>query len=128
MGFKHHRVTPEHHRANGNAESFMKVLNKTEQIAHIEEKASNFAIQYMLMGYRSTTGYSSYEALMKRNVRTKLDYESTSISRNYHRMEREITNQDKVYKKKWADQHRHPKCKPHHFQIGDKVLLKKRAL
>ena len=34
MGFLHHRVTPEHPRANGEAESFMKVLNKTEQIAH----------------------------------------------------------------------------------------------
>ena len=34
MGFEHHRVTPEHPRANGEAESFMKVLNKTEQIAH----------------------------------------------------------------------------------------------
>ena len=34
MGFHHHRITPEHPRANGEAESFMKVLNKTEQIAH----------------------------------------------------------------------------------------------
>ena len=132
MGFKHHRVTPEHPRANGETESFMKVLNKTEQIAHSEWKASNSAIQYMLMGYRSTphpaTGYSAYEALINRNVKTKLDYESTSISRNYHRMEREISNRDKEYKKKWADQHRHPKCKPHHIRIGDNVLLKKRKV
>ena len=28
IGFIHHRVTPEHPRANGEAESFMKVLNK----------------------------------------------------------------------------------------------------
>ena len=77
MGFKHHRVTPEHPRANGEAESLMKVLNKAEQILHSEERSSNSALQYMLMGYRSTphpaTGYSPYEALMKRNVRTKLD-------------------------------------------------------
>ena len=32
------------------------------------------------------------------------------------------------YKKKWADQHRHPKCQQHHFKIGDKVLLKKRKV
>ena len=31
----HHRVTPGHARANGEAESFMKLLNKTEQIAHL---------------------------------------------------------------------------------------------
>ena len=82
MGFKHHRVTPEHPRANGEAESFMKVLNKTEQIAHSEGRSSNSALQYMLMGYRSTphpaTDYCPYEALMKRNVRTKLDHDSFS--------------------------------------------------
>ena len=86
----------------------------------------------MLMGYGSTphpaTRCSPYEALMDRNVKRKMEYEPTSISRNYHRMEREITNRDKEYKKKQADQHRRPKCKPHHFQIGDKVLLKKRKV
>ena len=30
-GFQHHRITPEHARANGEAERFMKVLNKTEK-------------------------------------------------------------------------------------------------
>ena len=69
MGFKHHRVTPEHPRANGEAESFKKVLNKTEQIAHNEGRSGCIAIQNMLMGYRSTphpaTGYSPYEALMR---------------------------------------------------------------
>ena len=29
-GFHHHRVTPEHARANGEAGSFLKLLNKTE--------------------------------------------------------------------------------------------------
>ena len=54
MGFEYHRVTPEHPRANGETESFMKVLNKTEQIAHSDGTPSSSAIQYMLMGYRST--------------------------------------------------------------------------
>ena len=44
MGFKHHRITPEHPRANGEAESFVKVLNKTEQIAHSDGKSSSSAI------------------------------------------------------------------------------------
>lgn len=132
MGFKHHRVTPEHPRANGEAESFMKVLNKTEQIAHSEGTSSNAAIQYMLMGYRSTphpaTGYSPYEALMKRDVRTKLDYENFRTDKNYQKMDQSITNRDKEYKRKWASQHRHPKIKKHNFRLGDKVLLKKRKL
>ena len=79
MGFQHHRVTPEHPRANGEAERFMKVLNKTEQIAHSEGRASSAALQYMRMGYRSTphpaTGYCPYEALMRRNV--KLNWTTT---------------------------------------------------
>ena len=114
MGFKHHMITPEHPRANGEAESFMKVLNKTEQIAHSDSKSSSSAIQYMLMGYRSTphpaTGYSPYEALMKRNVRTKLDYESVSNSRNNSRMETDITNRDREYKKQWKNQHSTTLC------------------
>ena len=108
----------------------MKVLYKTEQIAHSEGRSSYSALQYMLMGYRSTphpaTGYSPYEALMKRNVRTKLDYSSFSISRKYHKMEREINKRDKQYKQKWNNQCRNPKVEKHQFKIGDRVLLKKK--
>lgn len=108
----------------------MKVLNKSEQIAHSEGGASNSVIQYMLMGYRSTphpaTGYSPYEALMKRTVRTKLDYKSFSGQRNYRKIETEITSRDQKYKKKWDKYRRHPQVIKHHFTIGDKVLLRKR--
>jgi hypothetical protein len=34
-GFEHHEITPLHPRANGEAEAFMKVLNKIEQIANL---------------------------------------------------------------------------------------------
>ena len=132
MGFHHHRITPEPVRANGEAESFMKVLNKTEQIAHSDGKTSSSAIQYMLMGYRSTphpaTGHTPYEALMKRTVRTKLDYGHFSKNRKFHNIEQEITKRDKEYKRKWNKQQRHPKCKEHHFKIGDKVLLEKKKI
>ena len=132
MGFHHHRITPEHPRANGEAESFMKVLNKTEQIAHSDGRTSSSAVQYMLMGYRSTphpaTGYTPYEALMKRNVRTKLDYGHFSENRKFYKMEQEITKRDIEYKSKWDQQQRRPKCKKHHFKIGDKVLLKKKKI
>lgn len=36
-GFKHDRVIPTHARANGEAESCMKLVNKTEQIAHLQD-------------------------------------------------------------------------------------------
>ena len=112
MEFQHHRVTPEHPRANGEAGRFMKVLNKTEEIAHSEGRTIASTIQYMLMGYRSTphpaTGYSPYEALMKRNVRTKLDFETSISKRDISKMETRITKMDKEYKKKWNKHHRHP--------------------
>jgi hypothetical protein len=53
-------------------------FHKTEQIATLQNKDSATAIQEMIIGYRSTphpaTGISPYEALMKRQVRTKLGY------------------------------------------------------
>ena len=75
-GFHHHQVTPEHARANGEAESFMKLMNRSEQISHLQGKKT---IQDMLTGYRSTphhaTNVTPYEALMNRPVRTKLDHQ-----------------------------------------------------
>ena len=111
MGIEHHRVTPEHPRANGEAESFMKVLNKTEQKAHNDVTSSSSAIQYMLMGYRYRphpgTVFSPFEALINRNVRTKLNYETPTISQDYNCMKKEITFRDKQYKMKLDKQHRH---------------------
>jgi hypothetical protein len=93
-GFEHHKITPLHPRANRAAEAFMKVLNKTEQIANIQNKDSATAIQEMLIGYRSTphpaTGISPDEALMKRQVRTKLGY----IQRKHN--DREITEEKEI--------------------------------
>ena len=37
-------ITPLHPRANGEDEAFMKVLNKTEQIANLQNKDSAIAI------------------------------------------------------------------------------------
>ena len=93
-GFEHHKITPLHPRANGAAEAFMKVLNKTEQIANLQNKDSATAIQEMLIGYRCTphpaTDISPYEALMKRKVRTKLGY----IQRKHN--DREITEEKEI--------------------------------
>ena len=55
---------------------------------------TDIAIQNMLMGYRSTphpaTGYTPYETLMRRTVRTKLDFPRESQP-NISKMEKEIT-------------------------------------
>ena len=80
-GFQHHRITPNHPRANGEAERFMQLLNKTEQIATLQGKDKlerQNAMQDMLIAYRSTphpaTGVSSYEAMRGATVRTRLDH------------------------------------------------------
>ena len=41
-GFHHHRVTPENTRTNGEAESFMKLLNKTAQITHLKSRIATY--------------------------------------------------------------------------------------
>ena len=94
--------TPEHARANGEAESFMKMLNKTEQITHLNGGNSSIAIQEMLTGYRSTphpaTGVAPYEALMNRPVRTKLDHQTRESSENAR--DTAINERDERYKEK----------------------------
>ena len=83
-GFHHHRVTPGHAGVNGKAESFMKSLNKTEKIAHLQGRNSSNAIQEMLTDFRSTphpaTGATPYEAMMNRSVRSKLDHQNRATN------------------------------------------------
>ena len=127
-GFYHHRVTPGHPRANGQAESFMKVLNKTEQIAHLQGQNSTMAVQEMLTGYRSTphpgTGITPYQALMNRQVRTKLDY--TNPDEQASEQDLNIDKHDSVYKQKLKQSAENRNNKEHNFIIGDYVLLKQK--
>ena len=86
-GFRYHKITPLHPQANGETESFMKLLNKTEQRSCLENKSVHVANQELLTGYRSTphpvTGVSPYQAMMNRQIRTKLDYtERDPVIRN----------------------------------------------
>lgn len=121
-GFKHHLVTPGHPKANGTSESFMKLMNKTEQIAHLNKSDRQIAIQDMLTAYRSCphpgTNVSPYQALMNRPVRTKLETyipvdELSSIDSN-----------DKTYKAKIKGNAENRLTKCHNFVKGDYVLLK----
>ena len=126
-GFHHHKVTPDHAQANGEAESFMKMLNKTEQIARLQGKDTKFAIQEMLTGYRSTphpaTNTSPYEALMNRKIRTKLDYHQITSPDNVDKQE-VINDRDRQYKEKLKEQAENRNTKPHSFIVGYYVLLK----
>ena len=65
----------------------MKILNKTEQVAHLKHQDKGTAILEMLIGFCSTphlgTEGTPYEGMMNRRVRIKLDHTShTSTSRD----------------------------------------------
>ena len=81
---------------------------------------------YVTSNYRIFT--IAFEALMRRNIRTKLEYEAPTVSKDYNRMEKEITFWDKQYIMKWDKQHRHPLCEQHQFKVANKNLLKKRKV
>ncbi|XP_041470031.1 uncharacterized protein K02A2.6-like [Lytechinus variegatus] len=125
-GFEHKTVTPDHARANGEAEAFMKTLNKVEQITHLQKQNREIAVHEMLMGYRSTphpaTQVTPYEALMGRPVRTKLDYvepQKTTTDRDTR-----VNERDKQYKERLKQQKENRNTKSHNLVLGDFVLLK----
>ena len=124
-GFHHHRITPLHPRANGEAESFMKILNKTEQIAHLKHQDIGTAIQDMLIGFRSTphpgTGVTPYEGMMNRRVRIKLDHTSHTSTSN----DRAVDERDRQYKEKLKRNAENRNTKEHTFKVNNYVLLKK---
>ena len=129
-GFIHHRITPEHPRANGEAERFMQTLNKTEQIAHLQGKHASqgeIAVQEMLTAYRDTphpaTWITPYEALHGRPIRTRLDHEPGQETAQGEE-DRKINEQDKEYKKRMTQQRRN--VKKHIFALKDYVLLKQK--
>ena len=80
------------------------------------------AVQEMLTGYRSTphpaTNVAPYEALMKRPVRTKLDYCNTRVTSKDQTME----ENDKQYKQGIAAQAENRNTKKHTFQVEDFVF------
>ena len=83
----------------------------------------------MLIGYRSSphpaTGVTPYEALMNRQVRTKLDYQTTEDNvNNIH--DTIINRRDAEYKDKIKVNAQNKNTKEHNFITGDHVLLKRR--
>ena len=127
-GFQHHRVTPLHPRANGEAERFMQTLNKTEQIASLQGKdrlERRNAIQDMLISYRSTphpaTGVTPYEAMRRATVRIKLDYIDPETKKS--EKDDTIDQRDSEYKQKMKQQREGRKTREGRLLQGDYVLV-----
>lgn len=100
----------------------MQLLNKTEQIAHLQGKHKSereLAVQDMLMSYRDTphpaTGVTPYEAMLNRPIRTRFRQKAK---------DKMIEECDKRYKKRMTQQRRN--VKEHTFVLRDYVLLKQK--
>ena len=124
-GFRHHRITPLHPQANGEAGNFMKLLNKTEQRARIENKPTQVAIQELLTGYRSThhpaTGLTPYDGMMDCKVQIKLDYRQREDDTNKDSQTKEVNEKDKEYKAKIKRNAQNRNTRPKGLSTGDKV-------
>ena len=128
-GFRHHRITPNHPRANGEAERFMQILNKTEQIATLQGKDKferQNTIQDMLVAYRSTphpaTGVTPYEAMRGATIRTKLDH--TKPITQIDGKDNSINQRDAQYKVKMKQKREGRNTKETKLLLGDYVLVK----
>ena len=122
MGFYHRKVTPEHAQTNGEAQSFMKVLNNMEQSCPLQKSGRNKALQERLMDYRATphpaTNVTPYEALMHRKVRIMMD------TMKYKAQDDNIEENGAECKKKSKRKKENRKTKEHSFIVGDYILLK----
>ena len=111
-GFQHHRITPLHPRANGEAERFMQRLNETEQITNLQDKdrlERQNAIQDMFIAYRSTLhptkGVTPYEAMRGMTVRIKLDHISPEMQSTAK--DNKINQRGVEYKQKMKQRREH---------------------
>ena len=111
-------------------ERFLQLLNKTEQIAHLQGKTGldrNMAVSDMLMAYRDTphpaTGATPYQAMSNWPIRTKLDH---TVPRGRREQDEMIDEKDQVYKEKMRSNG--VNIKEHNFCVGDYVLLRQKKV
>ena len=127
-GFNHHLVTPDHARANGEAERFMRTLNKAERIIAGKTRDKGLrrgAIQELLTAYRDSphpaTGITPYEGMFNRPIRTKLGTNLSTVPE-----EEEVNKKDAEYKEKMKKRNRN--TKEHNLVRGDCVLVEQKKL
>lgn len=94
--------------------------------AHLKGTNGRIAFQEMLIGYRSTpqpaTRAAPYEALVKRHIKTKLDYQTRESSDKAP--DTAIDERDERYKEKIKQNAENLNTKEHNYIVRDPVLLK----
>ena len=135
-GFKHRKITPHHPEANGEAERFMRTLNKTIRAATTERVNIKTRLPTFLRLYRATphasTGVSPFEALYGRKMNFGLPSPTIPVSTtnphpNNPNLHSQIVRNDEQAKLKmrtYADARRH--TQPSSLKTGDTVLVKQK--
>ena len=135
-GIKHRKITPLHPEANGEAERFMRTLNRAIRAATAEGVNFKSRLTTFLRIYRATphssTGVSPFEALYGRKMSfglpsSNLPIHTTKIHHSNPDLHSQILRRDNLSKEKmrtYADARRH--TKPSTLQNGDMVLVKQK--
>ena len=130
FGFRHRRVTPEHPQANGQAESFMRSLNKVMRNAAKQGSSWRAELNAFLRSYRSTphsaTGIAP-AALLFGACRTHRLPSIFDEKGEVVHIRRLAQSNDSVYKEKmklYVDKKR--RAKKHNFVVGEQVMIRQK--
>ena len=134
-GFEHHKITPQHPEANGEAERFMRTLNRAIKATIAEDKSWKANLPTFLRLYRATphtaTKTSPFEALTGRKMKfglPNLPPIPTSFQHPEAIHSRLSWNDNKAKQKmaEYADDRR--RTKPSDLLPGDQVLVKQKKV
>jgi transposase InsO family protein len=123
-GFHHRKITPLWPRANGEAERFMRTLEKTIRAAKVESKDWKRELFKFLHQYRatphSTTGMAPGTVMFNRSMHTTLP--EIEVQRDDHEL-RDYDVKRKAAMKRNADERSHAQPE-HDIKVGDYVLVR----
>jgi transposase InsO family protein len=124
LGFQHRRITPVWSQANGEAERFMRTLNKNIRASNIEGRNWKREVVRFLRQYRATphasTGIAPAEALNGRKMKVLLPETHLPVDRKSDIRETDLRKKMKM--KSYADEKRH--ARESDTKIGDTVIVK----
>ena len=127
QGFRHRKITPLHTEANGEAERFVRTLQKFIVTTTVEGTSRKMSLPDFLRVYRSTpqavTGRGPCSELLGgREMRSKILHFSLSSEENPEVRQKDAMTKQKM--KMYAD--KRANAKPFAHREGDTVLLRKK--
>ena len=125
-GVKQRKITPLWPQANGEAERFMRPLNKTIRTAHLEGKDIETEVQKFLFAYRNTphssTKTTPSEVMFNRKTNFNLPQVDDTVETNLRQNTDANDKKSKSYNKNYIDTKR--RAQDIFFKRGDRVLVR----